>query len=401
MFGGSKKPYTAVTVQVDRLTSENYEENEVSGIPDLIESIRLQDSGPSEASRAIRKKLKYGNVHRQLRALTILDALIANAGKSFQRTFADEPLLERLRIAATDSMSVHEVRAKCKILFAQWAINYKNTQGLQSIASLYQQLPQRRRPQPKPRDPSPDENDSPTSPTTRGNHSTTSGSSRTNIGNSNARRAGVFGVTTTIEATGPASTSPAFRYTKSRKTPRSTPFNLEKEKPQLIQSLASVSIATTNLTNSLKLINREKERPSENAEVMNKFEACKELRRTVLRYIQHVESEQFLGSLIHANEELVGALSLFMRLDKPIEEDSDSEDEWNGPIDRSVTEGMGEMSFGGKGKGQGFWHGEHGEHGQREEEEEGAEEDDDPDNPFGDANEVEDFDKEGVTWKVI
>ena len=52
-----KKPYTAVTVQVDRLTSENFEENEVSGIPDLIESIRLQNSGPSEASRAIRKKL--------------------------------------------------------------------------------------------------------------------------------------------------------------------------------------------------------------------------------------------------------------------------------------------------------------------------------------------------------
>lgn len=52
-----KKPYTAVTVQVERLTSEGYEENDFSGIPDLIESIRLQDSGPTEASRAIRKKL--------------------------------------------------------------------------------------------------------------------------------------------------------------------------------------------------------------------------------------------------------------------------------------------------------------------------------------------------------
>ncbi|KAF8422636.1 VHS domain-containing protein [Tirmania nivea] len=401
MFGSSKKPYTAVTVQVDRLTSENYEENDFSGIPDLIESIRLQDSGPSEASRAIRKKLKYGNVHRQLRALTILDALIANAGNSFQRNFADEPLLERLRIAATDSMSDHEVRAKCKILFAQWALNHKNTQGLQSIASLYQQLPQRRRPQPKPRDPSPDENDSPASPTTRGHHSTHSGSSRNNNGNSysgnnNPWRMGGFGVTTTIEATGPASTS---RYTKSKKHQKSAPFNLEKEKPQLIQSLASVSIATTNLTNSLKLINRENERPSENAEVMKRFEACKDLRRTVLRYIQLVESEQFLGSLIHANEELVEALSLFMKLDKPIEEDSDSEDEWNGPIDGSVVEGMGGMSLGGEGKVQRARYGWDGGDGQRaEEEEEERAEEDDPDNPFGDANEVEDFDKEGVTW---
>lgn len=53
----SKKPYTAVTVQIDRLTSEQYEEEDVGGIIDLIEVIRIQASGPTEAARAIRKKL--------------------------------------------------------------------------------------------------------------------------------------------------------------------------------------------------------------------------------------------------------------------------------------------------------------------------------------------------------
>lgn len=52
-----KKPYTAVTVYVDNLTSEVYEENDLSGIPDLVEVIRIQDTGPTEAARAIRKKL--------------------------------------------------------------------------------------------------------------------------------------------------------------------------------------------------------------------------------------------------------------------------------------------------------------------------------------------------------
>lgn len=52
-----KKPYTAITVQVDRLTSEEFEEDSSSGIPDLVEVIRLQASGPTEAARAIRKKL--------------------------------------------------------------------------------------------------------------------------------------------------------------------------------------------------------------------------------------------------------------------------------------------------------------------------------------------------------
>jgi len=46
-----------VTVQIERLTGPEYEENDYGGIVDLIEVIRIQDSGPTEAARAIRKKL--------------------------------------------------------------------------------------------------------------------------------------------------------------------------------------------------------------------------------------------------------------------------------------------------------------------------------------------------------
>lgn len=45
-------------------------------------TIRLTVSplSPTEASRAIRKKLKYGNVHRQIRALTVSSDLgVTNA----------------------------------------------------------------------------------------------------------------------------------------------------------------------------------------------------------------------------------------------------------------------------------------------------------------------------------
>ena len=51
------KPYSAITVQINRLTSEQYEVDDMSGIVDLIEVIRLQTGGPTEAARAIRKKL--------------------------------------------------------------------------------------------------------------------------------------------------------------------------------------------------------------------------------------------------------------------------------------------------------------------------------------------------------
>jgi hypothetical protein len=46
-----------VTVQIEVLTSETYEVDDWSGIVDLIEAIRIQASGPTEASRALRKKL--------------------------------------------------------------------------------------------------------------------------------------------------------------------------------------------------------------------------------------------------------------------------------------------------------------------------------------------------------
>lgn len=46
-----------MSVQIEVLTGEQYEVEDSSGIVDLIEAIRIQASGPTEASRALRKKL--------------------------------------------------------------------------------------------------------------------------------------------------------------------------------------------------------------------------------------------------------------------------------------------------------------------------------------------------------
>ncbi|KAI9672986.1 MAG: putative actin patch assembly and actin polymerization protein [Caeruleum heppii] len=315
MFGAQKKPYTAVTVQIEQLTSEAIEENDLSGIVDLIEVIRLQSSGPVEAARALRKKLKYGSVHMQLRALTILDGLMQNAGSRFQRAFADEPLLERLRIAATDPVSDPEVKGKCKLLFGQWSVAYSKTPGMERISSLYKQLPQRKKPRTQQQSKVLRETEAEAELDGRERSSSTT--SPTTPSSSSFRTAPLSSVSNTSA------------QTKKSKL-RSKPFNLEKEKPQLMESLASASVASTNLMNALKLINRENKRVSEDAEVLKRFETCKVLRRQILRYIQYVESEQWLGSLIHANEELVNALMAFEILDKSVDVDSDSdEDEWD------------------------------------------------------------------------
>ncbi|KAH7020623.1 hypothetical protein B0J12DRAFT_714578 [Macrophomina phaseolina] len=316
-----KKPYSAVTVQIDRLTSEQYDENDVAGIVDLVEVIRIQESGPTEAARAIRKKLKYGSVHRQLRALTILDGLIQNAGPRFQRAFADEPLLERLRILARDDMVDPDVRAKCNVLFRQWAAAYKGKPGLERIAALYKQLPQTRRPQPHQskviKETEADADSTPSSPVTESRPSRSSSSAATSS------------TMVSFTPAAPVSTSSSFfsHREKKHKKSKSQPFNLEKEKPKMMETIAAASVASTNLLNALQLINREQQRVSENPGVVKLFENCKQLRRQILRYIQLVESDQWIGSLLSANDELVKALMSYEIMDKSISDDSDSETE--------------------------------------------------------------------------
>ena len=96
-----QKPYSAVTNWVEQLCAEQYEEDDYTGVPDLCDVARLQSTGyqspkrsyadtatcrPAEAARAIRKKLKYGNIHRQARALTLLDAMLQNGDRRVKRS---------------------------------------------------------------------------------------------------------------------------------------------------------------------------------------------------------------------------------------------------------------------------------------------------------------------------
>ena len=257
-----------------------------------------------------------------------MDGLIRNAGTRFQRTFADEPLLERLRLMPRDEMVDPDVRKKCNQLYRQWAMEYRNTAGLEQIATLYKQLPQTKRHQPKPsqskvvreteaearRDNS---SSPPLSPTTPVKSSSTGSSSTPSVG--------------WVPQLPPVqlnSTSSSSSFFKRDKKNKSKPFNLEKEKHELLETIAQAQLASTNLINGLKLINREDQRVSDNAECRKRFEACKVLRRRILRYIQFVESEQYIGSLLTANDEIVKALMTYEVMDKSIDDDSDSDPEY-------------------------------------------------------------------------
>lgn len=264
-------------------------------------------------------------MHRQVRALVILDALIQNAGSRFQKAFADEPLLERLRILARDDTVDGEVRQKANVLFRQWAVAYKGTPGLERIAALHKELPRTKRPQPqqsrivRQQDAEAarerEEHSPPLSPPharrPEPQHISSSSSSRP----------------VALGSAAPLPSSSIFKRDKKDKKSRGKSFSLEKEKGQLLETIASANVASTNLLNGLQLINREQQRVSDNPEVMRRFETCKQLRRQILRYIHLVESEQYIGGLLNANDELVKGLMAFEIMDKSIDDDSDSDNE--------------------------------------------------------------------------
>ncbi|KAI9717445.1 MAG: putative actin patch assembly and actin polymerization protein [Chrysothrix sp. TS-e1954] len=336
-----RKPYTAITVHIERLTGPEVDPDSYDGLVELVEVVKIQDSGPVEAARAIRKKLKYGNAHRQLRALTILDGLIQNAGSHFQRTFADEPLLERLRILPRDDMVDVEVRNKCNTLFRQWAVHYVNTPGMAGIASLHKTLPTRSKPQAsqsrvlRETEREAAENpfaEEPTTPSTAEQPARKRSYSRPEPPPEPSYRARALSTGSTLS---PNTASTSFNSKKDKKS-KNKPFNLEKEKPAILQAIASASIASTNLLNALKFVNRETTLVSEDRETMARFDACKVLRRQILRYIQMVESDQWIGSLLSANDELVKALMAFEIMDKSVEDDSDSE----GEVENTTSAGL-------------------------------------------------------------
>jgi hypothetical protein len=78
-----EKPHSSITDWIEVLSSDRYDEASLDGIPELVDSINLQgQQGTTEAARAIRKKLKYGNTHRQIRSSSARSPTTRGTGSS-------------------------------------------------------------------------------------------------------------------------------------------------------------------------------------------------------------------------------------------------------------------------------------------------------------------------------
>jgi len=302
-----EKPRSSTTEWVDILTSTSYDDEVYDGIPELIESINLQASGPAEAARAIRKKIKHGNTHQQYRALVILNALVENCGPKFHtNAFADGQLTDALKHLATDSTTDPKVRKKVMAVLASWSRLFKGDRGAAGIAGLYRQV----KPAHSSRKPEIDletltERERDGEQRRRDKEEAKRKAREKRLKLEETKRKKAASQTTT--------------------TPSRRGFDFEQEKPQVLTAIANASSAANNLVNAIRLVNTENESLLTNNRVQECLAKAKQTRKIIVRYIQQVENEEIIGTLIETNERIIAALESYDKLVNPNATEQDVE----------------------------------------------------------------------------
>ncbi|KAI0308191.1 hypothetical protein B0F90DRAFT_1621443 [Multifurca ochricompacta] len=309
-----EKPRSSITEWVDILTSSTYDDEVYDGIPELIDSIDLQASGRStaEASRAIRKKIKHGSTHQQYRALVILNALVENSSRKFQSTFADGQLTDALKNLATDSSTDPKVKKKVLAVLASWSRQFKDDRSAAGIASLYRQV-------------------KPAEPPRRSEVDREAMAEREREAEQKRRekddaKRKAKEERFKIEEEARRQKAASKIASNARKQ-----FDFEREKPQVLTSIANASSAANNLVNAITLVNTENDSLLTNERVQECLVKAKQARKLIVRYIQAsnhflVEDEEIIGTLIETNERIIAALQSYDKLSKPNVSEKDIEE---------------------------------------------------------------------------
>ncbi|TQS39029.1 hypothetical protein Golomagni_00452 [Golovinomyces magnicellulatus] len=318
-----KLPYTDISIIIENLTQDDRAGSvyDVSGVPKLINEISLQRTGPREAARALRKRLKHGTPSTQLRALSILDDLLENAGPHFRLNVDDTTLRERLMRLASAPSTNSLVKRRCRALFKSWQYQYKGYDGLQLYCNLFARLPWQELPSVEDKSKVTEEPERVVYPKVRDNnyHQKESSSDHSSPEAvqfpmlSGPMRPNMNPGTSHFRSSSSKKASNQSTESKLRKTKKE--FKLEEEKLAIKSKIAETSIAATNLMNSLKLFKDESGKISKDHSTVAQVETCKTIRRSVLSYIEEVYSDELLGPLLQANDVLVAALLEYEKLD--------------------------------------------------------------------------------------
>ncbi|KAG9077074.1 putative actin patch assembly and actin polymerization protein, partial [Ceratobasidium sp. 370] len=284
---------------IEILSRDQYNVDDYDGIPELVESVNLQAGGPTEASRAIRKKLKYGDVHP---------------------TFANDQLIDRIKLMSQDPMTDEQVKRKLMAVLGSWYRQFKDDPKMHTVANLYTQCGGGRK-------------------STTGASSTSPRPHAETLVEQHQHRAD-------DEARARAERKAQERAAKeeekrkqkeeklaakekerkARSQPARRPFNYETEKPKILNTVAEGTQAATNLVNAIKRVNREQESITTNPQVQECLTTAKTVRKQLIKYIQlAIQKEEIIGTLLDTNERIIAAIQLYDKQSKSPDQDSDDE----------------------------------------------------------------------------
>ncbi|KAH9950900.1 seryl-tRNA synthetase [Amylocystis lapponica] len=305
--------WSSITEWVEILTSSNYDDEAYDGIPEIVDSINIQATGTAEVSRAIRKKLKHGNAHQQYRALVVhLEGLVENCGHKFQTSFADDHLTDAIKVLATDSSTDPKVKKKLVSVLTAWHSQFKDDPGMSLVANLYKQckIGESRRV-------------STHQPTLFDAYNAET-EERRKREEEERRRKEEEKLKTKEEKERLKAAKEKSRKDEEAKKKRAAKgkvprkvFNFEQEKPQVLTAIASASQASSNLVNAITLVNTEHDSLQSNERVQECLANAKQVRRQIVRYIQLVENEDMIGTLIETNDRIIAAIESYDTLSKP------------------------------------------------------------------------------------
>lgn len=345
---------TSITIKINQLAEPNRNDEVDDSIElylsDLLDLIQIQPSGgASEAARAIRKKIKYGeSINEQMRALKILELLILNSGPKIGPVIArDDKLLDVLKGVITGNGKTGSgvpYDPKVQKVVRQMALGWKgelaDMEGYKYMQSLYKWVPRNKGHR---RDQS------------RGDYSEHNDSEQNDENQPHAFDDSYQENLRSPERSSPRSPPPPRPRTPTRSRLNKNPssgtsgdkskkkkkkkksgtkyadeefeipqINYKVEAPKIRELIASCYTHSTTLSNQLLQLPSGTS-PLDDDKILSEFQKCKKIRRKVLNYLQFVGAgqasakssevaaldEEFLGSLISANEQLVEVFQKF------------------------------------------------------------------------------------------
>ncbi|GME69280.1 unnamed protein product [[Candida] boidinii] len=346
-------PYTAITAIINRAIDNSNIEAEDDALievelPELLECIKIQKNpGAIEAARAIRKKLKHGSVEQQWHSLKLLELLVANGTSNLKNLYNDERLIQAIKFKITADPTVVDkrIRKRCIQLAIGWKNEYENDPTRQGLYSIYVSTGIDRKINKLHGDRSnggsggrrnrnrrtvPDfMNDVPDESTPFDEVYETSSSETSSV--SEYSRDAPLPPPPQSSASGRNSARKQSGNTRSNNDNDKPKTNREldrrfripkidysKENPKILKLIAESTSDAVMLDNILQTLDWEHGDLSIHSSKANdQFDKCRAIRRKVLRYLQLVDKEEFLGPLLHANDQLVTALKKYEEYSKP------------------------------------------------------------------------------------